>query len=636
MVSSYSFPAKRGWRGLAIAVLGLVILSLLVPLIFLLGLHNNFHSADVNEDRSSNHVDNQNHGFRNHDPKHQNVIPLKSDMVSKSAHVDDILHRLTPPLSKDVIENSVKEAFNNTVRDAAAHVSKDQNEGHPVLPKLLEKSQLDTKNEGNVIIEATQHMQSVSVDDTKMSCELEFGSYCLWCHEHKEEMKDSMVKQMKDRLFVARAFLPIITKLPGQQKLAREMKQTIQEFEKIFSDATTDADLPPHVDKKLQNMEEIIERAKEFPLDCNYVYRKLKQILNLTEDEAHFHMKQSAFLYQLAVQTMPKSLHCLSMRLTVEYFRSHSLDMELLPIEKFVNPELHHYVLLSNNVLSSSVVINSTVMHSSESQNLVFHVITDGQNYYAMKFWFFMNSYKEATIHVLNIEDVNLGYHDKVIPLHLSLSEEYRVSFRIPSSSQMNTEYISLFGHTHFLLPEIFQKLNKVVILDDDIVVQRDLSPLWNVQLEGKVNGAVQFCDVRLSQLKGYLGENSYSQSSCSWMSGLNIVDLVKWRELNLTDTYRRLLQVQNKRDASLRVGSFPANLLTFQDLVHPLDNSWALSGLGHNYGVDAHAVEEAAVLHYNGNMKPWLELGIRKYKARWKKYLKRADQFMGECNVNP
>ena len=42
--SSYAFPAKRRWRGLVIGVLGLVILSMLVPLVFLLGLHNGFHS----------------------------------------------------------------------------------------------------------------------------------------------------------------------------------------------------------------------------------------------------------------------------------------------------------------------------------------------------------------------------------------------------------------------------------------------------------------------------------------------------------------------------------------------------------------------------------------------------------------
>jgi len=43
--SSYGVPAKRRWRGFVIAVLGLVILSMLVPLVFLLGLHNGFHTS---------------------------------------------------------------------------------------------------------------------------------------------------------------------------------------------------------------------------------------------------------------------------------------------------------------------------------------------------------------------------------------------------------------------------------------------------------------------------------------------------------------------------------------------------------------------------------------------------------------
>lgn len=38
-------PAKRRWRFLAVGVLFLVVLSMLVPLGFLLGLHNGFHSA---------------------------------------------------------------------------------------------------------------------------------------------------------------------------------------------------------------------------------------------------------------------------------------------------------------------------------------------------------------------------------------------------------------------------------------------------------------------------------------------------------------------------------------------------------------------------------------------------------------
>lgn len=46
--SSYNLSAKRRWKGLAIAVLGLVFLSMLVPLVFLLGLHSGFHSYSGN------------------------------------------------------------------------------------------------------------------------------------------------------------------------------------------------------------------------------------------------------------------------------------------------------------------------------------------------------------------------------------------------------------------------------------------------------------------------------------------------------------------------------------------------------------------------------------------------------------
>lgn len=111
-------------------------------------------------------------------------------------------------------------------------------------------------------------------------------------------------------------------------------------------------------------MEAVIARAKSFVLDCNNVDKKLRQLVDLTEDEANFHMKQSAFLYQLAVQTVPKSLHCLSMRLAVEYFRSPPPDVEQSMAEKYMNPSLQHFVIFSNNILASSVVINSTVMHS--------------------------------------------------------------------------------------------------------------------------------------------------------------------------------------------------------------------------------------------------------------------------------
>lgn len=177
-----------------------------------------------------------------------------------------------------------------------------------------------------------------------------------------------------------------------------------------------------------------------------------------------------------------------------------------------------------------------------ESKNQVFHVVTDKQNYFAMKLWFLKHTFRQATVRVLNIEQVDLNDHNTATDLQLYLPVEFRVAFQnvghTPTTHE-RTQYISIFSHTHFLLPEMFPSLKKVIVLDDDIVVQKDLSTLWNLNMGGKVNGALQFCSLRLGQLRNYLGDR-LEKNSCAWMSGVNIVDLARWRELDLTETDRK------------------------------------------------------------------------------------------------
>ncbi|XP_061375501.1 probable galacturonosyltransferase 7 [Gastrolobium bilobum] len=632
-VPSYGVSAKRRWRGFVIAVLGLVILSMLVPLVFLLGLHNGFHSSGyIYEQRSS--PSNQK-GVERYDRRDVSHNKNWSE-GEQSSHVKELITKFEPTLPKDVIKNYSRGDKNGTINKGTSDVKQKGFKAPTKPPNGVLQSPPASNNPRSGHVEQVTDLKKSSADESVKSCELTFGSYCLWQKEHREEMKDAMIKKLKDQLFVARAYYPSIAKLPAQDKLSRQLKQNIQELEHVLSEATTDADLPPLIEKYSQKMEGQIAKAKSVTVDCNNVDKKLRQIFDLTEDEADFHMKQSAFLYKLNVQTMPKSHHCLSLKLTVEYFKSSHYE-EKADAEKFIDSSLHHFVILSNNVLAASVVINSTVIHAKESSNQVFHVLTDGQNYYAMKLWFLRNSYKEAAVQVLNIEHLDLD-SQKGNPLHLSLTEEFRVSihgFVNPSISQIRTEYISIFSHSHYLLPDIFSNLKKVVVLDDDVVIQQDLSALWNLDLEGKVNGAVQFCSVKLGQLKSYLGEKGFSHNSCAWMSGLNIIDLARWRELGLTQTYKQLIKEKlSLREGSTEAIAWRASLLAFENKIYPLDESWVLSGMGHEYRIDTQAIKTAPVLHYNGNMKPWLDLGIPKYKSYWKKFLNKEDQLLSECNV--
>lgn len=90
--------------------------------------------------------------------------------------------------------------------------------------------------------EVAKNMEVIT--ESEQLCELKYGSYCLWRVEHKEKMKDFVVKRMKDQLYVARAYYPSIAKLPALDKLSLEMKQNIQEYERVLSETSTDIDLP--------------------------------------------------------------------------------------------------------------------------------------------------------------------------------------------------------------------------------------------------------------------------------------------------------------------------------------------------------------------------------------------------------
>ncbi|KAL0710948.1 hypothetical protein Bca4012_017926 [Brassica carinata] len=606
---------KRRWKVLAIGVLVLVILSMLVPLAFLLGLHNGFHSPGIVTVQPSSTFDGLNR-----------INATKHSQRDLPDRVDQVLQKINPVLPK---KTEITEGYRDMNRTS---ISDSKNRGLPMSPVVVANPSPANKTITEVSHKGVEEATIVNADETQRTCQVKYGSYCLWREENKEPMKDAKVKHMKDLLFVARAYYPSIAKMPSQSQLTRDMKQNIQEFERILIVSSADADLPPQVDKKFEKMETVISKAKSFPVDCNNVDKKLRQILDLTEDEASFHMKQSVFLYQLAVHTMPKSLHCLSMRLTVEYFKSDSVDVE--DSEKFSDPSLLHFVIISENILASSVVINSTVLNARESKNFVFHVLTSEQNYFAMKQWFIRNPCKQAAIQVLNIEKLELDNSDRT----LSLPAEFRVSFLSGDNlaSQGNrTHYLSMFSQSHYLLPKIFHKLKKVVILDHDVVVQRDLSPLWELDMEGKVNGAVKACSVRLGQLKSLKG-GGFDTNACLWMSGLNVIDLARWRELGVSETYQKFYKQMSGGGESREAVALQASLLTFQDKVYALDDKWALSGLGYDYYINTQTIKNAATLHFNGNMKPWLELGIPQYKSYWRKHLNREDRFLSDCNVNP
>lgn len=106
-----------------------------------------------------------------------------------------------------------------------------------------------------------------------------------------------------------------------------------------------------------------------------------------------------------------------------------------------------------------------------------------------------------------------------------------------------------------FHVSQLFPDLKKIVFLDDDVVVQHDISSLWELDLNGKVVGAVvgsscgdNCCPGR--KYKDYLNfshptiSSNFDHDSCAWLYGMNVLDLEAWRRTNITATIHKWLKL--------------------------------------------------------------------------------------------
>ncbi|KAL0325768.1 UNVERIFIED_CONTAM: Polygalacturonate 4-alpha-galacturonosyltransferase [Sesamum radiatum] len=498
--------------------------------------------------------------------------------------------------------------------------------------------------------EVTLKLENAAIEHSKSVDSAVLGKYSIWRKENENENSDSTVRLIRDQMIMARVYVSL-ARMKNKLDLVNELQNRLKESQRSLGEAATDTDLHHSAPEKIKLMGQVLSKAKEQLYDCNLVTGKLRAMLQSADEQVRSLKKQSTFLSQLAAKTIPNGLHCLAMRLTIDYY--------LLPLEKrkfprsenLENPNLYHYALFSDNVLAASVVVNSTIMNAKDPEKHVFHLVTDKLNFGAMNMWFLLNPPGKATIHVENVDEfkwLNSSYCPVLRQLESAAMKEYYFKAAHPTtlsagSSNLkyrNPKYLSMLNHLRFYLPQVYPKLDKILFLDDDIVVQKDLTGLWSVDLHDKVNGAVETCGESFHRFDKYLNfsnphiAKNFDPNACGWAYGMNIFDLKEWKKKDITGIYHKW-QNMNEDRVLWKLGTLPPGLITFYGLTHPLEKSWHVLGLGYNPSIDRSEIENAAVIHYNGNMKPWLELAMTKYKPYWTKYIKYDHPYIRNCKLS-
>ncbi|URE13741.1 Glycosyl transferase family 8 [Musa troglodytarum] len=164
------------------------------------------------------------------------------------------------------------------------------------------------------------------------------------------------ILEMEDQINMAKAYL-LFSSSNGKSHLVRELKIRIKEIE-----------------RKLEAMEVTLSKARKAYPDCSAVASKLRAQLYNAEEQLRAQQHQASYLIHLTAGTFPRGLHCLSMRLTTEYFALQPEQRKLPNSQNVHKLALYHYAIFSDNVLACAVLVNSTTSTSMVGSSVLLAV----------------------------------------------------------------------------------------------------------------------------------------------------------------------------------------------------------------------------------------------------------------------
>jgi galacturonosyltransferase 12/13/14/15 len=133
----------------------------------------------------------------------------------------------------------------------------------------------------------------------------------------------------------------------------------------------------------------------------------------------------------LASLGIPKSMHCLALRLADEFAVNSAARSPVPPPEhtpRLTDASYLHVALLTDNVLAAAVAVASVVGSAVRPERLVFHVVTDKKSYVPMHAWFALHPVSPAIVEVKGLHQFDWRDGDVVASVMRTVEEVQKSS----------------------------------------------------------------------------------------------------------------------------------------------------------------------------------------------------------------
>ncbi|XP_012080425.1 hexosyltransferase GAUT11 isoform X2 [Jatropha curcas] len=295
----------------------------------------------------------------------------------------------------------------------------------------------------------------------------------------------SFSRQLAEQMMLAKAYV-IIAKEHNNLYLAWELSKKIRSCQLLLSKAAMRGEpiTLEEAEPIISGLSYLIFKAQDAHYDVATTIMTMKSHIQALEERANAATVQSAVFGQLAAEALPKSLHCLKVKLTTDWLKKlplQDLAEEKRNSQRVVDNNLYHFCIFSDNMLATSVVINSSICNADHPKQLVFHIVTNEISYGAMQAWFLGNDFKGATIEVQNVEEfswLNASY----APVVKQLLDEDSRSYYFSGYSDLKTDpklrNPKRISHNffHWICMEMSMELSKLVLKHTIVITSISIS----------------------------------------------------------------------------------------------------------------------------------------------------------------